>query len=209
MRKKYILVITAFLLCLAFILTGCNRTYQAGNFSYGLLFSPSAPQIGLKADTNSFSKDNVTFDFYYGLYDSNSGTNPREQNNVYDDKKITFVIYACRIDEFYKQIPSDLCDYTKFDGWYYIAHINEEEAFAEEYGFANNSENALVYNHNETIKIPEKIFRSTGRIFFVVLATLVQNDDGTYSMINRRYIQLEYKLISKSEVEIDFSSKLS
>ena len=208
-KKKYVLAITAILLCLIFALTGCKTIYQAGNFSYGWLFSPSAPQIGLKADTNIFSKDNVTFDFYYGLYDLNSGTNPREQNKVYNDKKITFVIYACRTDAFHKRIPSEIYDYTKLDGWYYITHINEEDAFTEEYCFSNNSKNGMVYNHNETIKIPKNVFLSQGKKFFVVLVTLVQNDDGTYSMINDRYIQLGYKFLSKHEVKIDFSPEQS
>lgn len=202
MRKKYILVITAFLLCLAFILTGCNRTYQAGNFSHKYIYN--APMIGVKANTNKFFVNNVTFDLYIGLYESSR----KQQYNPWGDKKVVYVIYACEENTHHLYEVNDVVsDYTKLDKLFYIKHIDEEQALKEEYGFTTNREDGVVYTHRELITVPEKVFDSQNNSFSIRIVTYVHNESiGGYRIVDRyNGIYLGYKFINKHQVKIDFS----
>ncbi|MBO5357431.1 MAG: hypothetical protein J6A95_06640 [Clostridia bacterium] len=205
-KKKYIFAIIAVLMCLAFCLTGCKKTYQAGNFSFAWLSSP-VPSMGIKSDTNKFSKDDVTFDLYLGLYDLNSREAPREQYYNPINGNLVFVIYAYGEEDFHRQSATEIYDYTKRDNRHYIMHIDEEQAFTEEYCFVNSSKNGIVYKQKGIpITIPKNVFDSQNNLFRIALAVYVQDEDsGEYKSIGGEEITLGYKFLSKHEVKIDFS----
>ena len=205
-NKKYILAIIAVLLCLIFCLTGCKKIYQAGDFSYHWLSTP-LPSMGIKSDTKRFSKDNVTFDLYLGLHDLNDREAPKEQYYSSISGKFVFVIYAYGEEDFYKQSTTEVYDYTKLDNRYYIMHIDEEQAFTEEYCFVNSSKNGIVYKQKGVpITIPKKVFNSQNNLFRIALVVYVQDEDsGEYKTIESEAITLGYEFLSKHEVKIDFS----
>ena len=147
MRKRYILVLTAIILCLIFSLTGCGKkTYQAGTFFS--IYSGFAPMIGIKADTDKFATDNVTFDFYCGLYDINNNESLKGQHGLgAKHLNLVFVIYARRAESANFLSAEDIDDYRNIDGWYYnILRTAKYDGYIDlNYEFLSNDEIKIYY----------------------------------------------------------------
>ena len=201
-KKKYILAIIAVLLCIVFSLTGCEKTYQAGEFSYRPFFN-FGPCIGIKSDTDKFAKDNVTFDFYCGLY--NITEKLRNQYDVPNEEEIVFVIYACKAGaDNLRNI--EVVDYKNINGYYYIKEISEKEALSERYGYTVNRDDGIVYNSIESITIPKNVFFSQNDRFSICLVAYYctnNQENNTYKKVRQgASIELKYEFLSKDEIKI-------
>ena len=211
MRKKYILVLTAIILCLIFSLTGCGKkTYQAGTFFS--IYSGFAPMIGIKADTDKFTMDNVTFDFYCGLYDINNNESLKSQHGLGAGYlNLVFVIYARRAESANFLSAEDIDDYRNIDGWYYIKEISEEEASAEKYGYTSSRirrkkgmNYSINYNGSEKITIPKDVFDTKNNSFEIRLVGYIIDNDNNILRTARYdgYIDLNYEFLSNDEIKI-------
>ncbi|MBO5357432.1 MAG: hypothetical protein J6A95_06645 [Clostridia bacterium] len=207
-KKKYILAVIAIIMCLIFSLMGCG--YQAGDFSYeySSMQLGAPPMVGIKAKTNKFSLDNVTFDLYYGFYDMNSERKPREQygNNV----DVFFAVYACEAssDHLYPK-GDEIEDYRELEKHYFIKSIEDEQAFTEEYGYTFDIAGAS-YNHSEPITVPKEVFKEQKGEFKIKLITFKQLfSHSKHKIYDYENIYLGYEIIEGNKVKIDFSSLLN
>ena len=209
MKKKYILVIAAIILCLIFSLTGCGKkTYQAGEFSHRNLFR-EGPRIGIKADTDTFAKDNVTFDLYCGIYNAdihNSGkkSNPRSQYNAWGEYELVFAIYARKQGA--NEPFGTVDDYKNISGYYLIKEMSEKEAFSEKYEYTSYPEDGVIYNSIESITIPETVFFSQNDRFEIRLMVFMKDqENNTYIIVDDvASITLKYEFLSKDEIKIHY-----
>ena len=84
------------LLMVSLFTTGCGQKtgFQKG-FDY--TFTPDLIMFGVKSDTDTFSKNDVTFDFYYGVhdigYDKKNNTDPRSNYRKEGNETIFRFVY--------------------------------------------------------------------------------------------------------------------
>ena len=93
--KRIIFVLSILLILSQF--AGCNKKeqFQSGNFRY--VWNPDPIMIGIKLDTDTFSKDDVTFNLYFGVhdigYDKKYNNDPRSTYKGQLNEPVLFAIY--------------------------------------------------------------------------------------------------------------------
>ena len=135
--------------------TGCGQKtgFQKG-FDY--TFTPDLIMFGVKSNTDTFSKNDVTFDFYYGVhdigYDKKNNTDPRSNYRKEGNETIFFGLYICEADYSLDVVNDmEISDYKMIDNHCFLNEISEEEAFSDEYGFTMSYRKGITYNHSEKL----------------------------------------------------------
>ena len=218
--KKLIALMLA-LLMLGLSLTGCSfGEYVRGDTNYHIRWiNTQTIYAKVEADHIIFDKNNVTLDFYYGLYKINEVETLEQTRKRYysipskDEAdrgarhtESNFAIYISNNSElvFEKDdngILLDPKDKVNAKLWKFISF---EEAFSTNYGFSNQSID-LTYNHSEKITIPAEFFVSgNNRVYIHIVRILYMPDDNTYSSFYRNYgehnCMMKYTLIGDTVV---------
>lgn len=217
MKPVYRVVLLLLMLSLALSLTGCrlnSDTYKFKSGYFGYTFTPEPIMMGAKSNTDIFTKDNVSFELYYGVYDIEDteeyNTDPKDTHRrpFLGDVKIFFALYICDA-EFALDVSNDMefNDYKNIENYYFLKEISEEEAFSEEYGFNMGILRGITYNHHETISIPAEIFTEEKGSFAIRLVAFQGplTGSGTYYTSTSRGIELDYEVMEdKVKIKFDY-----
>ena len=205
-KKKYILAIIAILLCLSFCLAGCDKVYESGDFYVGFMIPVIL--MGVRAQTDTFSIDNVVLDLYYAFY-NNTYPNPDGAYTHYTVSGVVFGLYICNKDLIFEPKQGDIIeDYKKLDNQYFVKEITEEEAFPNGYGYSyNRRTGAVAYDHSETITIPKEFFNEKSGEFLIKIYhfRMSLEYEGKYKRALMGYVELDYERLDENTVKLDFN----
>lgn len=198
------------LLMVSLFTTGCG---QKSEFEKGFdyTFTPDSMMFGIKSDTDTFSKNDVTFDLYYGVHDIGYAekyhTDPKSSYQKEGYETIFFGLYICKA-EYSLDVVNDMeiSDYKMIDNHYFVKKISEEKAFSEEYGFTMSYWKGITYNHSEKITIPTEFFANETGSFVVKLIAFHEpmTEGGNYYTSAARYIEFDYQVIDDNTIKIKF-----
>ncbi len=203
---RVLLILTIFTL----FVTGCEQKseFEKG-FNYTL--TPNEIMFGAKSDTNTFSKNDVTFDLYYGVHDIGSdkkyNTDPKSGYQKEGNETIFFGLYICDADYSLDVVNgTEISNYKMIDGHYFVRKISEEEAFSDEYGFTMSYRKGIVYNHSEKITVPSEFFADETGSFVVKLIAFHEpmTEGDNYYISTVRYIAFDYQAINENTIKIVF-----
>ncbi|MBE5730800.1 MAG: hypothetical protein E7350_02460 [Clostridiales bacterium] len=150
------------LLISTLVVTGCEKKYKIER-GFESLPKSALITIGARSETDTFTKDNVAFDIYYGLYDigynEKNYPDPKVHYNSKENESILFGLYICT-EEYVSDIMNGakIPDYKTIENHYFVKEISEQEAFMEEYGFRMSRWKGTTYNHKEENTIPAEFF---------------------------------------------------
>lgn len=195
------------LLISTLVVMGCEKKKLEVGFGY--TFTPDEIMFGMRSDTDTFFKDDVTFDIYYGVHDighdKKHNTDPKSRYRKEGNETIFFGLYICS-EAHCLDIMNDMevSDYKEIDAYYFVKEISEEEAFTEEYGFRMSYWKGITYNHNEEITIPAEFFVEQKGSFVVKLIAfhepVVEGDN--YYVSTARHIEFDYEAIGENTIKI-------
>lgn len=196
------------LLMVSLLTEGCEQKSKLEK-GFDYTFTPNSIMFGVKFGTDTFSKNNVTFDLYYGVYDigyaQKNNADPKSNYLKEGYETISFGLYICEAD-YSLNIVNDMeiSDYKMIDNHYFVKEISEEEAFSDEYGFTMSYWNGITYNHSEKITIPSSFFKNETGSFVVKLIAfrepMAEVDDYHIAMIH--YIEIDYQVIDENTIKI-------
>lgn len=198
------------LLMVSLFTTGCGQKseFEKG-FNYTL--TPNEIMFGAKSDTNTFSKNDVAFDLYYGVHDIGSdekyNTDPKSGYQKEGNETIFFGLYICDADYSLDVVnDTEISNYKMIDGHYFVKEISEEEAFSDEYGFTISYWKGITYNHSEEITIPSEFFADETGSFVVKLIAFHEpmTEGDNYYISTVRYIEFDYQVIDENTIKIVF-----
>lgn len=210
--KSKVAIVLVLLLVAVCLLAGCTSEYKCGAFGrhyMGPCFQVYSMYAGVKSDTNTFAKDDVTFDLYYGLYDIDKKENiVHECIHQYagrDDDDFFFAIYVS-VDTDALYIFLELEDYKNIENAYLIKEISCEEAISQNYGYKINKLSGLKYFHNEQITIPSEIFKSQMYPFYIAILLINTKKDQSVSpvVVDGYFLNLHYQMLDVNTVQISF-----
>lgn len=214
-RYVYRVVLLLLILSMALSATGCGWNsdkykFEIGHFDY--TFTPDSIMMGAKSKTDTFAKDAVSVELYYGVhnigYDERYGTDPKSRYTLsaFPDEKILFALYVCDT-EFSLDVVNSMNfeDYKNIDNYYFVKEIFEDEAFSEEYGFNMTYLQGVTYNHHETITIPAELLNKEKGSFSIKILAFQGplSDSGIYHTTNGSHIELDYEIVD-DKVKIKF-----
>lgn len=193
--------------------TGCGERYKIEyGFRDGLeLYSIT---IGIRSKTDTFTKDNMSFDLYYSFYE-NGDEMPKSMYSTSDPRwegaNIIFGIYI--YDKKYLNtvgVSSDAIysDYRELEHHTFIKEISEDEAFSGKYGYSSSFWSGHDYNYEgETICIPAEFLNvGTGNYggFVISIIAFLEplNEKDGYRIIEIGSAQLSYLGIDENTVRI-------
>ena len=215
--KRLIALVLA-LLMLTLSLTGCSfGKYIRGDKRYHISW-PVIQRIYAKveADHIIFDKNDVTLDFYYGLYklfEISTLEQTKEHYHYIPSKEevekgvrhteSNFAIYISNNSELIYEKDENGClldpkDKVNAKLWKYISF---EEAFNTNYGYSSAALD-LTYNHSEKITIPADLFTSDNNLVYIhIISLLYTPEEKTYSTTNDcKCITIKYILIGNTVV---------
>ena len=192
---------------------GCGERYKIeSGFRDGLELFPIT--IGIRSKTDTFAKDNMSFDLYYSFYE-NSYEMPKNMYRVsnpdWEGANIIFGIYIC--DKEYLNtvvVSSDAIysDYKELEHHTFIKEISEEEAFSGKYGYSSSFWSGHDYNYEgETICIPAEFLNvETGKYggFVISIIAFLEplNEKDGYIITQMGRAQVSYLGIDENTVKI-------
>lgn len=190
--------------------TSCEQKYQfEKGFDY--TWSPNEIMFGAKSNTDTFSKNDVTFDLYYGVhnigYDEKYSTDPKSGYLKEGYETIFFGLYICDVD-YSLDIVNDIeiSDYKMIDNHYFVKEISEEEAFSDKYGFTMSCWKGIIFNHSEKITIPTDFFTNETGSFVVKLIAFHEpiTEGDNYYTSTAFHIEFDYKVIDENTIRVIF-----
>ena len=200
------------LLALCMTFTGCGQFERVEDGVKKESKRRNRPiQFMATANSEFFEIDNVSFDLYYGLYNTEDydGTEGDPKNTYrrdIDDKPF-FGLYVCD-SEFFYDVHNDLefTDYTAIYNYFFIRKISEEDAFSGEYGYTKDYWKGLTYNHCETITVPREIFSKNNGVFAIKIVGFQEpyGEIDTYYTTTTGYIDFKYQVIDDTTVQVMF-----
>lgn len=190
------------LLTLLYTLTGCYLfEYSKG---YGVVVGEFAEPSYAKVKSNKriFEKDDVTLDFYYGLYSLNGMATVESKKALSawetsdgDNIEIHFAIFLSDSDKivFEQDENENILDFeNKVNAklWKYISY---EAAFSKDYGFTYEKL-TIDYHHNEKITIPQDMFHlPSGNVFIHIIGLRCINKETFIIGPEEVIIRIEYQ----------------
>lgn len=190
-------------------LTGCFQKYAIKEgFDYA--FTPEPIMFGIKSSNDTFEKESVSFDLYYGVhnigYTEKHGTDPRSTYiKSPRSAELLFALYFV-IEEYANDVLNDneLDDYKNIKHHLFIKELSEEEAFSEEYGFKMNYFTGISFNHSESVTIPEELFeKDSGRIAIKIIAMhKPEQEDGKFYTSCARHVSISYETTENGHIKI-------
>ena len=198
------------LLIVTLLISACGKDVKLEK-GFGYTFTPDIIMLGARSDTDTFSKDNVAFDLYYGVhdigYDEKYNTHPETHYRKDGYEKIFFGLYICDAEHSLDVVNDmEVDNYKMIDDHYFVKEISEEEAFSEEYGFTMSYWKGISYNHSEEITVPREIFSAKTGSFAIKLIAfhLPTNEGDNYHTSTASHIEFDYKVIDVNTVKIIF-----
>lgn len=207
-RRNFMVLLI--LLMVVLFTTGCGQKSEFEK-GFGYTLTPNEIMLGARSDTDSFTKDNVTFEISYGLHDigynKENGTDPKCGYQKTGYETVFFGLYICDADYSLDVVNDmEISDYKMIDNHYFVKEISEEEAFSDEYGFTMSYWKGITYNHSEKITIPTEFFvEETGSFAIKVIAfnePLTEGADYYTSMA--RHIEFDYEIVDENTIKIVF-----
>ena len=203
---------------------GCGERYKIEEGFHGEYFSekPSPIRIGIRSKTDTFDKNDVTFDVSYGLFElgddhpvSPYHVKADSQIDYYDDVKILFAVYvrdrnAPKNEDI--RFLAEFSDYKALDHYVFVKEITHEQAFSEEYGYTNNRWTGKKFNHSETITIPQEVISAErneeGSFYITIFAYQIfpKTEGSSFCLTGSESVQVKYvcvddQLIRLTEVD--------
>ncbi len=200
------------LLALCMLFTGCGKqpvAEQKFEIGFGITHTITPIMIGVKSDTVTFNKDNVTFDLYYGLYDKANTKDYHNRVISYQSsegsERIVFGIYISD-SEYSWSITNDMEieDYKNIDNHYLVREITEEELLSGEYGYTASNKSGMTYDHYEKITIPSEFLKENkGSVRIKILSFRFPENEGMYYYTSYgNEIGIDYEIIDDNTIKI-------
>ncbi len=209
--KRFLICILALSLSIG-ILTSCSvripdSRFEKGNFVQQFEFAVILPTAA-KSNTNTFSIDDVSFEFYYAFNELGQGPDYEFYDSNYDH--FVVVLCVCDIDDF--RTSSAFNDYYKpYDDYkntpyhYYIREITDKEVFSDKYSYQIKFDGEFVYNHSEIVKIPENIFNNETGDFQIILRCFNFNENEAGYIASFAFgLDFHYEKLDDNTVKLDF-----
>ena len=190
------------------LLPGCERRsgFETG-FGYNSHMGYMLP-MGVRSDTDTFSKDDLTLELYFGTYDSDyvekNGSDPRTFYDREGDEFAFFGLYICDWEHRLDLVGfSEIPDHTAVEDHLLIREIPAEDAFSEEYGFTMGRLRGIEYNHHETVTVPPEFLQGDRGSFVLKLVAFVDHGgEGPDYISARHYIEIDYQMIDQNTIKI-------
>ena len=207
-QTRYIFRVLLILLIITLSVTGCG---QKSGFEKGFdyTFTPTRIMFGAKSDTDTFPKNDVTFDLYYGVHDVKDdkkyGTDPKTFYQKEGDETVFFGLYICDAEHSLDVMNDmEISDYKMIENHYFVKEISEEEAFSDEYGFTMSYWKGITYNHSETITIPTEFFEEETGSFAIKLIAFHEptNEGDHYYTSTACHIEFDYQGVDENTIKI-------
>ncbi|MGN1156951.1 MAG: hypothetical protein ACI4TK_12305 [Agathobacter sp.] len=209
-QTRRVFEVLLILLMVSLFTTGCGqKSEMEKGFNY--TWTPDRIMFGAKSGTDTFSKNDVTFDLYYGVhdigYDEKYNNDPKIHYQKEGNETIFFGLYICDAD-YSLDVMNDMeiSDYKMIDNHYFVKEISEEEAFSDEYGLTMSYWKGITYNHNEKITIPSEFFVNETGSFVVKLIAFHKpmTEGGNYYTSTMNYIEFDYQVVDDNTIKIKF-----
>ena len=193
------------LLIIPLVLTGCTNTKKY-SYGFGSQWEYKSIMLAFESDTHEFPIDDVTFELYYGLYESSS-SNPKSSYRSSDRPgwPIVFGVYAGD-DSSNTRIMGKNVKSLQIEGLFLLKTIAEEEAFTEEYAYTINRF-STDFNHHESITIPAESFtKETGTIEIWIYAynESIGEEEKSYCGVKFNTFGIDYEVIDCKTVILHF-----
>ena len=184
--------------------------------SHGCInFTPDTYVIFATSDTDTFPKDDVTFDLSYGLYKYSpdiSGNFPA--SGVYLNKDVD------SRDDIFARSFEEPSEYSIIDPMITIQAFDPNKPFTEEYTYEVKTSwpidifRKVKCNHTESITVPEEYFDSESGSFEVILVFYKQlqgpEADRTYYRVNYyRTLIFNYEKLPDGMIKINYRNSLA
>ena len=209
-RTKAVFSVILALLAVSLLFTSCNQKsrYEKG---FGYTFTPHSIMLGVRADTDTFDKNDLTLDIYYGVhdvgYDEKYGNDPRTGYRKEGYETLLFGLYLCD-GEHILDIVNDMeiPDYKSIDKHYFIREISEEDAFSGAYGLEMSYLKGITYNHSESVSIPAELLDKSAGSFAVKLIAFCEpvSEGESYYTSTVGFIEFDYEAIDADSVRVIF-----
>lgn len=207
-QTRCIFRVLLILLIVTLSITSCG---QKSGFEKGFdyTFTPSDIMFGAKSDTDTFPKNDVTFDLYYGVHDighdEKYNTDPKIGYQKEGDETVFFGLYICEKKHSLDVMNDmEISDYKMIEDHYFVKEISEEEAFSEEYGLNMSYWKGIIYNHSEKITIPTEFFEEETGSFAIKLIAFHEprNEGDNYYTSKAYHIEFDYQVVDKNTIRI-------
>lgn len=206
---KRIRRVVLFLLMTTQIVSGCDQkhSFRCGDWSY--THTPHTIMMCITSDTDTFMRNAVRLDLYYGVYDI------LYHNEYKLDPKVIYLRKGCE-DVFFSlyisnkkdpyQLHNDIRiqNHTEIEGYQHLFDLTSEDAFSEQYGFSMNY-SGISYRHSEELFIPEDFFSEVnGTVIVQLVAFAIPVDGSDYCITHTDSIILNYQTVDNNSIKILF-----
>lgn len=203
-QTRCIFRVLLILLIVTLFVAGCG---QKSGFEEGFdyTFTPTRIMFGAKSDKDTFPKNDVTFDLYYGVHDVKDDTDPKTYYQKEGDEIVFFGLYICDAEHSLDVMNDmEIADCKMIENYYFVKEISEEEAFSEEYGYTMSYWKGITYNHSETITIPTEFLEEETGSFAIKLIAFHEptNEGDNYYTSTACHIEFKYQLVDENTISI-------
>ena len=188
------------LLTLLYTLTGCYLFEYSKGSGLGIGLITNDLYAKVKSDKRFFDKENVTLDFYIGLYYAQGTIESQKEQYAFEtangnNVERHFAIYLSDSEEIIfekdgNEYALDIENKVNARLWKYISY---EDAFSTDYGYTHESM-IMDYHHKEKITIPQDMFDlSSGSVFVHIVDLRYVNNEAFMIGYCGSYFEIKYK----------------
>lgn len=207
---KRIFRVLLILLMVSLFTTGCGKRSKIEK-GFGYTWTPKSIMFGIRADTDTFSKNDVSFNLYYGVHDighdSKYDSDPKKSYQKEGNETIFFGLYICDKEHSFDIVnDSEITDYKMIENYYFVKDLSEEDAFSEEYGFSVSYWTGITYNHSEKFIVPTEIFANETGSFVIKLIAFREttNEGRKYYVSTAGDFEITYHLVDENTIKLNF-----
>lgn len=220
-QNSYKSICVLAVLSFALLLCGCgykqHANFESGYFAYTSM--PPQIMIGVRSDKDTFLRDDVSFDLYYGFhdidYDKKYDYNPENGYLATGRENVVLALYLGHYlvdddDELFNKGEFD--DYNHFEHHYLLNEISGAAAFSGDYGYTNTYRDGIKYRHYERITVPQEcLIENEHGIGYIRIEfrafCLPTNENESYLATASGNLDLRYEAVGDDKVKISFTSK--
>lgn len=208
MRRRKAAPLALAVLAAAVLLAGCGKDsgFEVG-FGYDNHMGYMIP-MGVRADTDTFSRDDLTLELYFGTYDSDyvkeNSSDPRTFYGREEDELAFFGLYLCDGDYREDLGPfSETPNHKAVEHHVLLREIPAQDAFSQEYGYTAGWFKGIAYNHHETVAIPPEFLQGDKGSFVIKLVAFVNHGEEGLEYISASHsLEIDYQAIGENTVKI-------
>ena len=204
----------------ACLLSACGKDGQAyfesGFFRY--TNSPAEIMIAVRSDKDTFSREDVTIDLFYGFhnteYDEKYNYDPKDGYLAGDYKEVVLCLYFGHYiygeNELFTR--GEFEDYKSVENHCFVKEISDGEAFSGEYGYTMTRREGVTYNHRETVTVPlECLIENEHGVGFIRIEFRAfckpQTEGDRYLATAAGSLDLRYENVDDSTIKVSFTNK--